>query len=884
MSITADQNTFAQYRQLLRQGSQFSAYNFREYAKRRTRDAFREHQGEQDSRKVQELVQHGIKELQSLKRQTVISQFYQLDRLVVEGGISGKQTGNNQEILRQKEQGQELLAAARSGRLYKRPAPAEEEEGDADAAPEKPEKKDEDISARGFSVKVWKQLPRNLDTSGTSHLAKRQKNTVTIASRTVEEKVQGPTVTRATVRRIDAAGNPYTEEVTLAEGQQIQGEIVSTRIEPAPATGAEPLATTPVPNRRRPPPPKRKTKAGPGRGKKKIKNPLPEPGAPAVAPAGTADGATPAAPVKPENPAEAAIKQEREDSANQDSPMVDADDDDDDEDGEDDEGDEGEDGDGTPAPNNQASGENNKHQDHEMADAVPTTTTESDPVPPPAPVPAPAEPPAGFGDDKPDIVMENDSSEPAQQSPTGLAPPPLTPGESRVEGSPLKNVVMPSPTKETDTEEMLKAAVNAPFAAIDETMEPQLTEENLKEASLDPPSKDEKPHASGVDEEHILKLAVNAPFGLDQPPAVGPGAEPAESTVAEPPSTIVGEAPEAATDRDVPMLESTDNEALLPPPPEEVGNIETTPPGSSGDQAHSAPGSDAKVPFDILPGEEAIPQRPQLQQNDTGLTEDSIKPDDSASITAPISDITDAPAVAPSMAEPPAEPPAETTVQEPPAEEAKPPTPPQPEIKDESLPPAVEEVAKGESPDVIASLMDKLDKEHADIQGIKEDLPTPPVPGPVAEPAPEAPAEAAAEPAVEPAAEPTIEPVEEPISEMGPEPVAETEAKPSVEAPIEGPAETTHEVPPEPALIPSEAPEGPVDEPMADESMADEPVVTEPVVTEPVVTEEKRPSEPIVEAPAVEAPTVSEAAAPEPAATEGEQKDQEETKMDEATT
>ncbi|RGP64394.1 putative isd11 iron-sulfur desulfurase-interacting [Fusarium longipes] len=102
----ADQESFStQYRQLLRQGSQFSAYNFREYAKRRTRDAFREHQGEQDSRKVQELVQHGIKELQSLKRQTVISQFYQLDRLVVEGGISGKQTGNNQEIVRQKEQG-----------------------------------------------------------------------------------------------------------------------------------------------------------------------------------------------------------------------------------------------------------------------------------------------------------------------------------------------------------------------------------------------------------------------------------------------------------------------------------------------------------------------------------------------------------------------------------------------------------------------------------------------------------------------------------------------------------------------------------------------------------------------------------------------------------
>ncbi|KAH6885286.1 hypothetical protein B0T10DRAFT_564077 [Thelonectria olida] len=78
------------YRQLLRQGDQFAAYNFREYAKRRTRDAFREHMTEQDPRKVQELVQHGLKELQGLKRQTVISQFYQADRLVVEGSISKK--------------------------------------------------------------------------------------------------------------------------------------------------------------------------------------------------------------------------------------------------------------------------------------------------------------------------------------------------------------------------------------------------------------------------------------------------------------------------------------------------------------------------------------------------------------------------------------------------------------------------------------------------------------------------------------------------------------------------------------------------------------------------------------------------------------------------
>jgi hypothetical protein len=39
------------------------------------------------------------------QRQTVISQFYQIDRLVVEGGKEGKQTGGRNDIIRQKDQG-----------------------------------------------------------------------------------------------------------------------------------------------------------------------------------------------------------------------------------------------------------------------------------------------------------------------------------------------------------------------------------------------------------------------------------------------------------------------------------------------------------------------------------------------------------------------------------------------------------------------------------------------------------------------------------------------------------------------------------------------------------------------------------------------------------
>ncbi|KAF3797036.1 LYR motif-containing protein 4 [Colletotrichum gloeosporioides] len=133
---------------MLRTGDQFAAYNFREYAKRRTRDAFRENKDVTDQRRVQELIQKGLNELTAMKvrffyseaagdilgrfiplgalvailwlqtgqgtllanevtaqRQTVVSQFFQFDRLVVEGGAAGKQKGDKGDIVRQKDQG-----------------------------------------------------------------------------------------------------------------------------------------------------------------------------------------------------------------------------------------------------------------------------------------------------------------------------------------------------------------------------------------------------------------------------------------------------------------------------------------------------------------------------------------------------------------------------------------------------------------------------------------------------------------------------------------------------------------------------------------------------------------------------------------------------------
>jgi hypothetical protein len=83
------------YRNLLRTGSRFSQYGFREYARRRTKDAFREHKSETDPQRIQDLVNRGISELQMMKRQTMISQMYNTDKLVVEVPLRELRTWSN---------------------------------------------------------------------------------------------------------------------------------------------------------------------------------------------------------------------------------------------------------------------------------------------------------------------------------------------------------------------------------------------------------------------------------------------------------------------------------------------------------------------------------------------------------------------------------------------------------------------------------------------------------------------------------------------------------------------------------------------------------------------------------------------------------------------
>ncbi|TEY62253.1 hypothetical protein BOTCAL_0165g00130 [Botryotinia calthae] len=155
---------------------------------------------------------------------------------------------------------QDLLRAARSGKIYKRPNPMDEEEQDLEAIlGDKPDKKEEETRDSGFTARAWKQIPGHQNASDMDFLAKRRKG----LGSAIPKPAPVPTVVQTTVRRTDAAGNEYLEKVIVPHGQTVVGDVVSQTTIPDPSA----IEGTPF---RRKGPVGKKGKRGPGRGRKKI--------------------------------------------------------------------------------------------------------------------------------------------------------------------------------------------------------------------------------------------------------------------------------------------------------------------------------------------------------------------------------------------------------------------------------------------------------------------------------------------------------------------------------------------------------------------------------------------------------------------------------------
>ncbi|XP_065151086.2 LYR motif-containing protein 4 [Paramisgurnus dabryanus] len=74
------------YRLLLKESKKFPSYNYRTYALRRVRDAFRENQTVEDPQVLEELLIRARDSLALIQRQVSIGKMYEIQKTVVEHG------------------------------------------------------------------------------------------------------------------------------------------------------------------------------------------------------------------------------------------------------------------------------------------------------------------------------------------------------------------------------------------------------------------------------------------------------------------------------------------------------------------------------------------------------------------------------------------------------------------------------------------------------------------------------------------------------------------------------------------------------------------------------------------------------------------------------
>ncbi|XP_039983053.1 LYR motif-containing protein 4 [Xiphias gladius] len=84
MAASARAQVISLYRTMLRESSKFPSYNYRTYAMRRVRDAFRANRKVEDPKAVERLVEEGQQMLALIQRQVSIGKMFETQKIVVE--------------------------------------------------------------------------------------------------------------------------------------------------------------------------------------------------------------------------------------------------------------------------------------------------------------------------------------------------------------------------------------------------------------------------------------------------------------------------------------------------------------------------------------------------------------------------------------------------------------------------------------------------------------------------------------------------------------------------------------------------------------------------------------------------------------------------------
>ncbi|XP_073532772.1 LYR motif-containing protein 4 isoform X2 [Phyllobates terribilis] len=84
MASSSRTQVLSLYKVLLRESQKFNSYNYRTYAIRRVRDAFREKKNVDDFHEIQSLMYRAKENLEVIQRQVTIGQLYTTNKLIIE--------------------------------------------------------------------------------------------------------------------------------------------------------------------------------------------------------------------------------------------------------------------------------------------------------------------------------------------------------------------------------------------------------------------------------------------------------------------------------------------------------------------------------------------------------------------------------------------------------------------------------------------------------------------------------------------------------------------------------------------------------------------------------------------------------------------------------
>ncbi|XP_057179306.1 LYR motif-containing protein 4 [Triplophysa rosa] len=86
MAASSTAQVLSLYRLLMKESKKFPSYNYRTYALRRVRDAFRENKTVEDPKVLEELLNRARDSLALIQRQVSIGKMYDVQKTVIEHG------------------------------------------------------------------------------------------------------------------------------------------------------------------------------------------------------------------------------------------------------------------------------------------------------------------------------------------------------------------------------------------------------------------------------------------------------------------------------------------------------------------------------------------------------------------------------------------------------------------------------------------------------------------------------------------------------------------------------------------------------------------------------------------------------------------------------